>query len=149
MMCTVTQKSRMCIDGKIVENDLFIDQSTGRFANIEESDKSKFMEVTPPKKGVVAPGFLELQTNGLLGFHFTHMEGTEKDDSELERIAKYYPSRGVTSFWATIPTVSAENFKKVSYGSFMSCGLFALFRTETLPLSISKSYHLAVLPIKS
>ncbi|KAI9849035.1 MAG: hypothetical protein M1837_005926 [Sclerophora amabilis] len=62
---------------------------------------------------IVAPGFLELQTNGLLGFHFTHYEDDEQYQSQLRRVSKYLITKGVTGFWATVPTVSTDTFQKI------------------------------------
>ncbi|KAI9873072.1 MAG: hypothetical protein M1830_000862, partial [Pleopsidium flavum] len=61
----------------------------------------------------IAPGYLELQTNGVLGFHFTHFEDDEIYRSQLEKVSKYLVSKGVTGFWATIPTVSPDKVKKL------------------------------------
>lgn len=63
---------------------------------------------------IIAPGFIELQTNGMRGFHFTHYENPTTYAAELEKVANYLPSQGVTGFYATIPTVSSENFHRVS-----------------------------------
>ena len=65
------------------------------------------------EEGIIAPGFLELQTNGLLGFHFTHFKDEAQYGAEIDKVSKYLISEGVTGFWATIPTVSADEFKKV------------------------------------
>ena len=63
--------------------------------------------------GIIAPGFLELQTNGLLGFHFTHFTNEQQYAAEIDKVAKYFVSQGVTGFWGTVPTVSSEDFQKV------------------------------------
>lgn len=103
---------QVCIFGEFTQQDLYFDEETGlitpnyyyRTDGIEKIDLDG---------AVVAPGFLELQTNGLLGFHFTHFESKEKYQKELEKVSKHLVTRGVTGFWATVPTVSSETFQKV------------------------------------
>lgn len=63
--------------------------------------------------GIIAPGFIELQTNGMRGFHFTHFEDPLQYANALNNVAQYLPSTGVTSFYVTIPTVASEHFKKI------------------------------------
>ena len=67
------------------------------------------------EEGIIAPGFLELQTNGMRGFHFTHFQDEKSYAEEIDKVAKYLPSTGVTGFYPTIPTVAADEFKKVSF----------------------------------
>jgi N-acetylglucosamine-6-phosphate deacetylase len=67
------------------------------------------------KGAIVAPGLIELQTNGVKGFHFTHFQSKEEYEVKLEETARYYATEGVTSFWATIPTVDSATFKRVKF----------------------------------
>ena len=62
----------------------------------------------------IAPAFLELQINGCAGFHFTRLEESNHV-RELERVSRYLVKNGVGGFWATVPTVSGEVFRKVCY----------------------------------
>ena len=73
---------------------------------------------------VVAPGFLDLQTNGMQGVHFTRLgsqgaggEGRDppEDQKMLETVSKAELSHGVTGFWATVPTVEVGRWKQVRY----------------------------------
>ena len=92
------------VDSNSIITDLHVDGSPYRTKSNVQVDLGG---------AILAPGFLELQTNGLLGFHFTHFEKSEQYQNELDRVAKYFVSRGVTGFWATIPTVSRADFQKV------------------------------------
>jgi len=67
------------------------------------------------EEGIIAPGLLELHTNGLLGFHFTHFDDEKEYASQIEKAAKFLVTQGVTGFWATIPTVSSDEYKKVGF----------------------------------
>ena len=70
-------------------------------------------EVVDLEGATIAPGFIELQTNGVNGFHFTNFENDEQYEEMLEKTAKYYVTRGVTAFLVTIPTVKPELYRKV------------------------------------
>lgn len=50
---------------------------------------------------------------GVIGFHFTHYRDDDTYRAELEKVSRYLVSKGVTAFWCTLPTVSADNVKKV------------------------------------
>lgn len=67
---------------------------------------------------ILAPGFLDLQTNGMAGVHFTSLcnpddESSEGDVLRLTKCAKLLPSSGTTAFWATIPTVSQQRWRAI------------------------------------
>lgn len=66
---------------------------------------------------IVAPGFLDLQTNGMQGIHFTELKGRRDDDDEwkLLQVAQKEVEAGVTGFWATLPTVGENKWKEVSH----------------------------------
>jgi len=65
---------------------------------------------------IVAPGFLELQMNGWGGLHFTQLGEMSEDEREerLRGVAQQMVKRGVTGWWATVPTVGKEEWMKVS-----------------------------------
>ncbi|KAK4922805.1 hypothetical protein LTR66_016576 [Elasticomyces elasticus] len=104
---------RLCIDGQLVEDQFVVSDDTGLIL-----PRTGYIggDAVDLEGGIIAPGFLELQTNGLLGFHFTHSDGNdggkERYGREVEKVAKYLVTQGVTGFWATVPTVSVEGFKK-------------------------------------
>lgn len=92
------------------------------------------------EEGIIAPGFLELQTNGLLGFHFTHFNDEQQYSAEIDKAAKYLVTQGVTGFWATVPTVSSDDFKKVT--NHLSGLLFGLCSPDVLRTITDKSCRL-------
>ncbi|KAF1991393.1 carbohydrate esterase family 9 protein [Aulographum hederae CBS 113979] len=100
----------LCIEGKLEETPLVVSADTGLILESTDEDGG---DVGDLKGAIIAPGFLELQTNGVNGFHFTHFESSEQYERKLEETARYYASVGVTGFWATIPTVSSEEFQKI------------------------------------
>lgn len=71
------------------------------------------METIDLQGAILAPGFIELQTNGALGFHFAHEKPPSEYKAGVEKLAKYLPSTGVTGFFPTVPTVPARVFQHV------------------------------------
>jgi len=61
---------------------------------------------------IVAPGLLELQTNGLYGVHFTTLT-RDNHDAQLRRVAKEMAKHGVTAWFATLPTVEERKWTEV------------------------------------
>lgn len=62
---------------------------------------------------IVAPGLIELQTNGLCGIHFTTLT-EENHEKSLEKVSLEMAKNGVTAWYATIPTVEETRWKEVS-----------------------------------
>ncbi|KXS93650.1 hypothetical protein AC578_5318 [Pseudocercospora eumusae] len=112
MSCLVSLRNvRLCIDGQLhPQAQLDIDTGTGK---IVESGDCRNHNTIDLDNAIVAPGFLELQTNGLRGFHFTHFTDAETYTENLKRVAEYLPRTGVTGFYPTVPTVASQEFKKV------------------------------------
>lgn len=111
--------ARLCVGGQLVEDQLVVSEDTGLIL-----PRTGYIggDAVDLEEGIIAPGLLELQTNGLLGFHFTHFTNEETYATEVDKAAKFLITQGVTGFWATIPTVSSEEFKKVA--SFPCISLF-------------------------
>ena len=63
----------------------------------------------------VSPGFLDLQTNGMGGVHFSRIGegGGEADEEHLSRVAVMEVRRGVTGWWATVPTVERSRWREI------------------------------------
>ena len=100
----------LCLRGKLVESTLFIDQTTGLIVS-EPHDQPA--EVVDLKGGILAPAYIELQTNGCVGLHFTHYKDPLTYQSNLKKVSRYMITKGVGGFWATVPTVSSDVFQKV------------------------------------
>ncbi|KAK5170027.1 hypothetical protein LTR04_005080 [Oleoguttula sp. CCFEE 6159] len=101
---------RLCINGELVDDQMVVSDDTGLILK-----RTGFIggDAVDLEGAIVAPGFLELHTNGMRGFHFTRFEDEEQYAKELDRVASYLVTVGVTGFWATIPTVTAEKFQKI------------------------------------
>lgn len=111
MATTVFTNCRVCEGGRLVDRNLAVSNETGR---IVDGTPSGGDESTVDLDGaIIGPGLIELQTNGMRGFHFTHFEDEQSYAQKVEEVARYLPSTGCTSFYATIPTVSSDDFKKV------------------------------------
>ncbi|KAL1305091.1 hypothetical protein AAFC00_002024 [Neodothiora populina] len=101
---------RLCIGGRLVVDQFVVSDDTGLIL-----PRTGYIggEAVDLEEGIIAPGFLELQTNGLLGFHFTHFTDEEQYAAQIDKVAKHMVTQGVTGFYGTIPTVSTEDFKKI------------------------------------
>ena len=103
---------RLCRSGILTHDEPFVFCSATGLILPPTTDLSTAQTID--KHGaIIAPGFLELQTNGLRGFHFTHFDDEASYARKIDDVAKYLPSTGVAGFWATIPTVHSDEFKKV------------------------------------
>jgi len=101
---------RYVLNGELIDDHLVISDETGL---ILKRDGYIGGEAIDLEDNIIAPGFLELHTNGANGFHFTHFENEESYSNKLDDIARYYATHGVTGFWATLPTVKDEEFRKI------------------------------------
>ena len=109
---------RLCVAGQLTQSKsvLIASESAGRILEVlwKKPTHVSGSKVIDLEGRILAPGFLELQTNGMRGVHFTTFEDENKYKQNLEEVANYLPSQGVTGFWATLPTIKAEDFKRVS-----------------------------------
>jgi N-acetylglucosamine-6-phosphate deacetylase len=111
MSITVYANCRVCEGGRLVRKNLAVSDDTGRIVD----ETSSGGETTVDLGGaIIGPGLIELQTNGMRGFHFTHFDDEQSYARKVDDVARYLPSTGCTSFYATIPTVSSDEFKKVT-----------------------------------
>jgi len=110
MATTVFSNCRVCEGGRLVHRNLVVSNDTGRILDGALSGDETTVDL---HGAIIGPGLIELQTNGMRGFHFTHFEDEQSYAQKVEDVAKYLPSTGCTSFYATIPTVSSDDFKKV------------------------------------
>lgn len=121
MLFTTITNCRLCKNGRLTEGErLIFSEDSGEF--LEETGYIGG-EIIDLDDGIIAPGFLELQTNGVNGFHFTHFESEEQYVRKLEETAKFYLSQGITGFWVTIPTVAKDVYEKVNIRLLLSCML--------------------------
>lgn len=103
--------ARLCKGGELVNLPLAFCKDTGQ---IVATSRFEGLHSIDLGGAIVAPGFVEVQTNGLRGFHFTHFENEDGYKQKLDDVARYLPRTGVTGFLPTIPTVASSEFKKVS-----------------------------------
>lgn len=107
---TLFTNCRYVLDGELVDDHLVISDETGLILKREGYIGGEAIDL---EDSVIAPGFLELHTNGVNGFHFTQFEDKKSYARKIDDVASHYVTQGVTGFWATIPTVKADEFQKV------------------------------------
>lgn len=101
---------RQCKRGKLVSTPLTISPSGMIIPNSPVPPDTLQVDV---KNAIISPGFIELQINGALGFHFARFEDQESYEGGVRSLAQYLPSTGVTGFYPTVPTVAKEVFHAV------------------------------------
>ncbi|KAF2873156.1 hypothetical protein BDV95DRAFT_490145 [Massariosphaeria phaeospora] len=107
---TLFTNCRYVLDGDLVEDHLVISDESGLILKREGYIGGEAIDL---EDNIVAPGFLELHTNGVNGFHFTQYEDEKSYSKKVDDVARHYATQGVTGFWATVPTVTADEFQKI------------------------------------
>ena len=129
-----------CLQGRLEETGLCVDVNSGLIVD----GALEITSIHDVQDHIIAPAFLELQTNGSAGFHFIHFENAESYRQNLVKVSRYLVSTGVGSYWATIPTVSSDVFTQVSLRGQIQAIHTALKRTRldkltSFPLRSPKS----------
>jgi N-acetylglucosamine-6-phosphate deacetylase len=101
---------RLCKKGKLVSTPLTISPSGIILPNSPLPPDTLQVDV---KNAIISPGFIELQINGALGFHFAHYKDHESYEAGVRTLAQYLPGTGVTAFYPTVPTVASQVFHAV------------------------------------
>lgn len=102
---------RLCINGEIISQPLIF--SSEGILSLQNTCANDDINSIDLDNAILAPGLIELQTNGALGFHFAHEKPPAEYQVGVEKLAKYLPSTGVTSFFPTVPTVPSTVFQQV------------------------------------
>ena len=105
---------QICLNGELIPADLYFSPETGVITP-NYYYRSDGIEKIDLGGAIVAPGFLDLQTNGLNGAHFTTLgrSGAEDDAEKLRSVAEKQLQSGVTAWWATLPTVGQSRWNEV------------------------------------
>ncbi|KUJ18251.1 carbohydrate esterase family 9 protein [Mollisia scopiformis] len=109
-MATQFVNCRQCISGTLISRPLTISSSGLIIPNTPLPPGTQTIDL---QNAIIAPGFIELQINGALGFHFAHANTPEIYTAGVQKLARFLPQTGVTGFFPTVPTVSSRVFKQV------------------------------------
>ncbi|KAI4277910.1 MAG: hypothetical protein L6R38_005351 [Xanthoria sp. 2 TBL-2021] len=109
------KNTRICCNGSLIDKDeLYVNGVTGLFENsLTDSEGNTDLKTIDMENHIIAPAFIELQTNGCLGMHFTNFEDEGGYRANLEIVSRYLVEKGVGGFYVTLPTVKADIFKKI------------------------------------
>lgn len=111
--------ARVCRNGTLLpSSSMFFDTVTGLIVPPPSYPDSTHVESIDLENRILAPAFLELQTNGCVGVHFTNYSDDEEYLKNLEKVSRWMVTKGVGAFWATVPTVDKDVYRKVSYDWF-------------------------------
>ena len=94
----------------MVDETVYVDEETGFMVLKPDEMPEDFVDL---KEQVLSPAFIELQTNGALGFHFTQYTDGPTHDDNLHAVSRHYLSQGVGSFYITLPTIQGIILEKV------------------------------------
>ncbi|KAF7873880.1 hypothetical protein EAF04_002552 [Stromatinia cepivora] len=101
---------RKCIHGDLVDTPLTIDENGMIIPNEECNANAQVVDL---ENSIIAPGFIDLQINGALGFHFADYVDPISYQDGVRKLSQYLPSTGVTAFYPTVPTVQPDVFHNV------------------------------------
>ena len=101
---------RLCFHGRCLSQSVYVDEETGMIVQQPDEMPTDFIDL---KDNLLAPAYLELQTNGSLGFHFTAFKDPHGYQEDLRKISRYLVRQGVAGFYVTLPTVHRDVFTKV------------------------------------
>ncbi|CAD6442385.1 25a5471b-935b-4e5c-a80b-af9979e632f7 [Sclerotinia trifoliorum] len=101
---------RKCIHGDLLDTPLTIDDKGMIIPNEECNPDAQVVDL---ENHIVAPGFIDLQINGAVGFHFTEYVDPISYQDGVRKLSQYLPSTGVTAFYPTVPTVEPDVFRNV------------------------------------
>ncbi|KAL8672752.1 MAG: hypothetical protein Q9168_002806 [Polycauliona sp. 1 TL-2023] len=114
-MNLLIENVRVCYKGSLVDKaELYVNGITGQFeSSSAEEQRYADTKTIDMENRIIAPAFIELQTNGCLGMHFTNFHDEKSYEANLEKVSRYLVEEGVGGFYVTLPTVKADVFKKV------------------------------------
>ncbi|CAH1159796.1 unnamed protein product [Phaedon cochleariae] len=98
-------------DHKIIREDLWV--RNGQVVDPEKvffDEKIKANIIVDCQDHLIAPGFIEVQINGGMGFDFSYHDNTEEG---IDAVAKSLLSHGVTSFCPTVVTSPKEIYHQI------------------------------------
>ena len=101
---------RVCLRGQLLHQSVYVDEHTGMIIQQPAEMPTEFVDL---KDNVLAPAFLELQTNGSKGVHFTNFNHPESYGMDLQKVSRHLAQQGVGGFYVTLPTVHRDVFRKV------------------------------------
>ena len=118
MSFTKFTNCHLCDQGTIYyDGELYVDNSTGRIASKPE-DGSK-VEVVDLEGNILAPGFIDIQNNGIFGLNFSSLNGNSSEEDVAgfrnhyrDAMAKYLAT-GVTAICPTVTSNYPEVYEKV------------------------------------
>ncbi|PPJ54146.1 hypothetical protein CBER1_01050 [Cercospora berteroae] len=111
MSTTTFLNAKLCRNGELVDNEKFVvSTETGKILSSAGHHGGSIIDL---EGAILAPGYLELQTNGVKGFHFTNFENEAQYAEKLDEAARFLASTGVTGFYPTIPTVPVQHYHKL------------------------------------
>jgi len=117
-MVTKFTNGYLCDNGVLVKQDLYIDDATHRIID-RPVDSSVVTSVVDLKNQILAPGYLDIQNNGIYGVNFSNLSSNSTATDVANFKAKYhdamhkYLSTGVTAICPTVTSNFPDVYPKV------------------------------------
>lgn len=109
-----------CLHGRALSQTVYVDEQTGLIIPQPAQMPKDFVDLNGR---FLAPAYMELQTNGCVGTHFTNFRDPQSYREGLQKVSRHLVRQGVGAFYVTLPTVHREVFSKVMnfYTTFAKC----------------------------
>ncbi|VBB79972.1 Putative Carbohydrate Esterase Family 9 [Podospora comata] len=96
-------------DGKLVKGDLWINTKNGTIGSSKQTPDA----VRDLQGCIIAPGFIDCQINGAIGFNFSTIPDDISDyPKQLTKVNKWLVQTGVTSYLPTLTSQHSEAYHK-------------------------------------
>ncbi|KAG7192534.1 uncharacterized protein KQ657_001629 [Scheffersomyces spartinae] len=114
-MVTRFYNGALCDKGVLKENTtLYVDETTGVILDGSKINVNNVDKHIDLQGNVLAPGFLDIQNNGVYGFNFAIMEGSERQfTDDYQKAMTRYMSTGVTGVCPTVISADKTTYQKV------------------------------------
>ncbi|KAK2797324.1 hypothetical protein FQN50_009219 [Emmonsiellopsis sp. PD_5] len=105
------------LNNQLVPRDIWIDSSTGKILDAQQAfyEHKLSPDQTLDLGGrILAPGFIDVQLNGAIGFDFSEPRDTKEEyDAGLREVNRALIRTGVTSYLPTVTSQRAEVYPKI------------------------------------
>src|SRR4051794_31712269 len=108
---TTFTNCRLCVNGELRDGErLVVSQDDGLILKPTGYIGGDIIDLDD---AIVAPGLLDLCSDRLGDDLFSDLGSLPQLQDRLASVARHHPSSGVTSFWATVPTIEEHKYEKV------------------------------------
>ncbi|GEQ67570.1 hypothetical protein JCM33374_g1235 [Metschnikowia sp. JCM 33374] len=78
---------RLCDNGELIQQDLYVDKVSGKI--VSKPSDSEYVQTIDLKGKIIAPGYIDIQNNGIYGLNFSALNAQSSPD-EIARFKAFY-----------------------------------------------------------